>query len=294
MTRPAFPDGHFYSPVVDAEEIARNRATIWPPARDPGPLAEMMKVPPTEPTVHGIDWNAASHEDLLRNQFPALIKGYDYPASGPEDEALDHYHEGNGQFGFADAKVLFCLLRKIAPRRIIEVGSGYSTLLMADVNARFLGRGARITCIEPYPRPFLQRLHAAGTVTLMQQRAQDIPPAVFDDLHAGDVLFIDSSHVSKTGSDVNRLILDVLPSLRPGVVIHVHDIFFPTDYPASWVLESGFSWNEQYLLQALLIGNRQFRVIYGGSLARAFHRPALVDFFGRMTHGSSFWMEKID
>lgn len=293
MTRPAFPDGHFYSPVVDTEEALRDRAAIWPPAQNPGPLAEMMKVAPVEPTVHGIDWSAASHEYLLRRQFPALIKGYDYPSTGPADDALEQYHEGNSQFGFADAKVLFCMLRMLQPRRIVEVGSGYSTLLMADVNARFLGGQTSITCVEPYPRPFLRRLHERGEIDLLEKRAQEAAGDVFDSLQAGDILFIDSSHVSKTGSDVNRLILDVLPSLKPGVVIHVHDIFFPNDYPESWVVENGFSWNEQYLLQAMLIGNPNFEVIYGGSLARAFHRLAMVDFLGKMTHGSSFWMRRV-
>ncbi|HEY8681920.1 MAG TPA: class I SAM-dependent methyltransferase, partial [Rhodanobacter sp.] len=245
------------------------------------------------PTVYGIDWNPESHDDLLRNHFPRLIEGYGYPEKAPDDAQTECFHEDNGQFGTADARAAFCLLQKIRPRRIVEVGSGYSTLLMTDINAQFLDGRTSIICVEPYPRPFMQGLHEAGKIELIQKRAQEVPAELFDSLADGDLLFIDSSHVSKTGSDVNRLILQVLPRLAAGVYIHVHDIFFPIDYPKDWVIEHGFSWNEQYLLQALLIGNDQFEVIYGGSLARAFHREALVGFYGRMVHGSSFWMRKI-
>lgn len=252
----------------------------------------MLKAPPTTATVHGIDWDWAGHEHLLREVFPRLIDGYDYPEHCPDDTHIERFHEINGQFDLTDARVLFCMLRMIRPRRIVEVGSGYSTLLMTDVNTRFLNEGAIITSIEPYPRPFLDQLHAQGAIQLVRQRAQEVSASLFAELEAGDVLFIDSSHVSKTGSDVNRLILEVLPSLASGVYVHVHDIFFPSDYPKSWVLERSLSWNEQYLLQALLTGNQQFRVVYGNVLARTFHREALQAFFHHVMNGASFWMQR--
>ena len=117
------------------------------------------------------------------------------------------------------------LLRAWRPSRIIEVGSGYSTLLIADVARRFLDGTTRITAIEPYPRPFLAKIG----VELIEARVQDVPPAVFDVLERGDVLFIDSSHVAKTCSDVNHLFFEILPRLKPGVRIHVHDVFLPAD-----------------------------------------------------------------
>lgn len=294
MTRPAFPDGHFYSPVVDVAEVARDHDLLWPAAPASGLPATAAEEVPTAPTVHGIDWNPALHEVLLRQHFPRLFAEYDYPATGEADEALTHFHDGNSQFGPVDARVLFAMLRLLRPRRVLEIGSGYSTLLSADVNARFLGGTTTITCVEPFPRPFLHRLHSSGQIRLIEQRAQEVPAEPFAELQAGDLLFIDSSHVCKTGSDVNRLYLDVLPRLAPGVIVHVHDIFFPHDYPPDWVLEHGFSWNEQYLLQALLLGNAGFRVLYGCRLARAFHREALVALFGKMVRGGSFWMERTD
>jgi predicted O-methyltransferase YrrM len=289
INKPAFPEGHFYSPVVDIEEARRDEAIIWP-SDVTGPMAHLMTTPAIAPTVKGIDWNHQSHEDLLRHGFPEMIAGYNYPEHAQAN--VDGYYEVNGQFDFADARVLFCMLRIIRPRRIIEVGSGYSTLLMADINARYLDGEASIRCIEPYPRPFLSLLDASGEIELIQQRAQEVSGGLFDSLQSGDVLFIDSSHVSKTGSDVNRLLLDVLPSLAPGVYVHIHDIFFPSDYAKNWVLEHGFSWNEQYLLQALLTGSSQFQVVFGSSIARAFHQESIMSFYGRMVHGTSFWMRR--
>src|SRR5262249_1946304 len=151
------------------------------------------------------------------------------------------------------------LLRYWQPRRLIEIWSGYSTLLSADVNRRFLGGSMQLTCIEPYPREFLRR-GIPGVTRLIEKKAQDVELDVFAELEAGDVLFIDSSHVSKTGSDVNRIYFEIVPRLRPGVHVHVHDIFLPDDYPREWVLGENRSWNEQYLLRALLMYSTRFRV----------------------------------
>ncbi|MFK2876877.1 class I SAM-dependent methyltransferase [Rhodanobacter hydrolyticus] len=277
MSRPAFPDGHFYSPVVDPKEATRDQSHIWTGAK----------------TVRGIDLNSASHEHLLRDVFPKLIAGYDYPSSGAADDALDHFYDFNGQFERQDPRVTFCLLQMIRPRKIVEVGSGYSTLLMMDVNRRFLANSTSITCVEPYPRPFLEEAHLTGRIDLQYCRAQEADESIFTSLVAGDILFIDSSHVSKTGSDVNRLVLEILPVLSPGVYVHFHDIFMPTEYPQRWVCELGFSWNEQYLLQAFLSGNPDWDIIYGSAIARECHIEALSAFLqGNPPHGGSLWLRK--
>lgn len=277
MTKTAFPDGHFYSPVVDASEAVADADRIWSVPRE----------------LPGIDLNPHGHEHLLCAVFPALMDGYNYPETGPTDDTLDHFYDFNGQFERQDPRVAFCLLQMIRPRRIVEVGAGYSTLLMTDVNIRFLGDEASIACIEPYPRPFLKRLHDVGKITLIQQRVQDVPTTLFATMRDGDVLFIDSSHVSKTGSDVNRLILEILPILAPGVYVHFHDIFLPDEYPQRWVCELGFSWNEQYLLQAFLSGNRDWQIIYGSAIARERHNEALSTFLGNHPmHGGSLWLRR--
>lgn len=275
---PAFEDGHFYSPVVNVAEVQTDATRIW---RE-------------RPEAKGITLDMDSQRDLLTKVFPPLLVDFSYPDTGPLDTELDCFYESNGQFENLDPRALFCFMKIIRPRRIIEVGSGYSTLLMSDVNERFLDRAAAITCIEPYPRPFLLRERDAGRISLLQSRLQDIDGSVFDELQSGDILFIDSSHVSKTGSDVNRLFLDILPSIRPGVYIHVHDIFIPEDYPKDWVIAEGRSWNEQYLLQAFLSFNPEFRVIFAAWHASMLFKgdvEALMP--GRRPVGGSFWMQRI-
>jgi predicted O-methyltransferase YrrM len=266
--------GHFYSPIVDAESARVDAARIWP----------------RNPTLHGIDFNDAFQRRLLAGVFPRLIGDYAYSDDGPDDDAVTAYYENNGQFSHLDSRAAFCLLRHLKPRRIVEVGSGYSTLLMQDVNRRFLGGACQITCIEPYPRPFLLR----GDIDLIRKRVQDVPLDFFAELGPGDVLFIDSSHVCKTGSDVAYLLLEVLPRLRPGVLIHVHDIFLPGDYPQQWVLDVEISWNEQYVLQALLTQNRGYRVVFGSAYAAQHFAPEVNALVGRHIPlgGSSLWIER--
>src|SRR5262249_14748169 len=138
-------------------------------------------------------------------------------------------------------------------------------LLAADVNLRSLNGSMELTCIEPYPKDFLRDL--AGVSALLEAKVQDVPLSEFSRLQSGDILFIDSSHVAKTDSDVNYLYFEVLPRLVSGVRVHIHDIFLPHDYPREWVLKENRSWNEQYLLRALLMHSSGFRTVFGCSYA---------------------------
>lgn len=275
-----FPPGHFYSPIVDTDALAQDRARVWP----------------GDPQILGIDFDEASHRHVLQDVLPRYLPAYDYPETLPDSDVLRAFYTRNSQFSWLDARALFALLREWRPRRIVEVGSGYSSLLMADVNRRFLAGSCEISCIEPYPRPFLSA-GVPGIARLLVQRVQDVPLDEFARLEAGDVLFIDSSHVAKTGSDVNHLYFEVLPRLATGVRIHVHDIFLPHDYPPDWAVTDNRSWNEQYLLRALLMFNTAFRVVFGCSYA--FHRfpddvrAALALPTGKAFGGGSFWIEKI-
>lgn len=276
----AHPNGHFYSPVVDPDEVLSRANQIWP----------------VDPSVLGIDFCDESHDHILRSIFPKYMPDYDYPErSSSHDGELKHFYTQNSQFSWLDSRSTFVLLRHWQPRRIVEVGSGYSSLLMADINRRFLGGQTELICIEPYPRPFL-RDPSNGVSRLIEAKVQDVGFDVFERLDAGDILFIDSSHVAKTGSDVNHLYLQVIPRLKKGVRIHVHDILLPNDYLRSWVVDDNRSWNEQYLLQALLMYSNAFEVTFGCSYA--FHRfPELVREAlnhpkGHAFAGGSFWFEK--
>ena len=274
----AFPAGHFYSPVVDPATIAQNR--VWP----------------ERPDIRGIDFNDASHVRILSELFPRFMPDYDYPPALPVTPTLASFFANNPHFSMLDAPALFVLLRAWKPRRIIEVGSGFSTLLMADVNRRFLGRDLSIACIDPYPPSFL-RHGVDGIDRQVERRVQELPLEHFAELQAGDLLFIDSSHVAKTDSDVNFLFFDIFPRLAPGVLIHLHDIFLPHEYPPGWVLGENRSWNEQYLLRALLMHSSGFEVLFGCSYA-FWRYPGLViaglaNPDGAGYGGGSFWMRRL-
>ncbi|WP_139224916.1 class I SAM-dependent methyltransferase [Dokdonella immobilis] len=273
----AHPNGHFYSPVVDPDSIEAQSARIWP----------------EDPEVLGIDFNEASHRQILGSYFPKFLPEYDYPETVEDSDVLEQFYTRNSQFSWLDSRSMFVLLRAWQPRRLIEVGSGYSTLLAADVKRRFLDDRLDITCIEPYPRPFL-RHGFSGLNRLVEKKVQDVPLSEFAQLEAGDILFIDSSHVAKTGSDVNFLYFEVLPRLNPGVRIHVHDIFLPSDYPHDWVVTENRSWNEQYLLRALLMYSTAFEVTFSCSHAYWRHRELLKEALaypdGRAFGGGSIWL----
>jgi hypothetical protein len=227
-----YPDGHFYSPIVDTEDAAARAAEIWP----------------RDPTSLGIDWNETYHRRVLSEFFPRHYPSFDYPELLEDHPNLDRFYTMNDQFGWLDRRALFVLFLKWRPRPMIEIGSGYSTLLAGDVNRSFLSGRMSLTCIEPpYPRLFLTRPGVVpGVAALLPERVQCVGLAPFLELDDGDVLFIDSSHVAKTGSDVNFLVFEVLPRLRPGVRIHFHDIHLPAEYLPDWVLAENRSWNEQY------------------------------------------------
>jgi len=253
----------------------------------------VANLPP--PRIWGMDFNPAYHQKVLTDFFPRYLPAYDYPENPQPHHATHQFYTQNTQFSWLDARSLFVLLQAWRPTRMCEVGSGFSSLLAADVNHRFLNNAMELICIEPYPRDFFQH-PVPGLSGLIEKKVQDVPLELFTQLDRGDTLFIDSSHVSKTGSDVNYLVFEVLPRLRPGVRIHFHDIFLPLEYPREWVLEENRSWNEQYLLRALLMYSTAFKVLFGCKYAET-HCPDQVRTAlnlpgGRIFGGGSFWIEK--
>jgi hypothetical protein len=247
-----WPLGHFYSPVPDTVALAREpeRSRVWSP--HPSELA-------------GIDWRAEEQIALVRDSL-ATIEPVRFPA-GPTGDPAD-YHTGNDMWSELDAWAQQAMLRHLRPARLIEVGCGWSSLVAARVNRECLDGRMDVTCIEPFVPDFL-RDGVEGITRVVGERVQDVPVERFLELGAGDVLFIDSSHVVKTGSDARHLYHEVLPRLARGVVVHVHDVFLPWDYPEEWVL-TGRGWNEQYVLQSFLAFNAAFEVMLGshGSPAR--------------------------
>jgi predicted O-methyltransferase YrrM len=228
---------------------------------------------------------------------------------GPEFDALPRtaaapgrFHLDNGAFESVDAELYHAMIRMHRPATVLEIGSGWSTLLALDALRanRAEGAAGRLVAVEPYPYDFLTDAVAAAP-ELAELRAvpvQEVPLEAFTALVAGDILFIDSSHVLKIGSDVRYELLEVLPRLAPGVLVHVHDIFLPGEYPREWVLgaEHRF-WNEQYLLQAYLAGNRGVEVLWGANWMHRRHPEELQKAFSSYDMGSrnpgSFWLRTV-
>jgi hypothetical protein len=269
-----YPPGHFHSPMPDLDALrAHDREVFDRPLR-----------------LVGIDLRGDAQLALV-----AQLRRYaDEQPFGPDPRPGLRYYFQNEYFGWGDGLVLFCMLRHLRPARLIEVGSGFSSALMLDTAERFPDGRPEHTFIDPFPDRLrgLLREDDHDRVTVLTQPVQDVDRAVFDRLEAGDVLFIDSSHVSKIGSDVNVLLLEVVPRLPAGVHVHVHDIVWPFEYARKWVYQ-GRAWNEAYLLRALLVNNPRLRITFWSSYLRAAHEghmAAVLPLWMRDS-GTSMWLE---
>lgn len=272
-----FPAGSYYSPLLDLAEVAR----------DPQRL-----VTASERAWSTIDLRE-NDQDALLEEFLGSPTGLPLP---PEANARWRYFARNEFFVFSDAWALTQMIAKWKPRRIIEVGSGFSSAAMLDAREH-LGLPIELTFIEPYPERLESLLRAAdhASARVLRQRVQEVAASVFAKLEAGDFLFIDSSHVAKVGSDLADLFVRVLPALRPGVFVHFHDIFFPGPYPLAW-LRQGRAWNEPLFLQAFLQFNSAFRVEWFNAFAGVTFRERLAAALPRFLDdtGGSFWLRRIN
>jgi predicted O-methyltransferase YrrM len=254
----AYPSGHFYSPIPTKAEIGA-RLETRPPAQDP---------------CLGIALNRDQQFKLLQ-MFERFYA--DLPFS-EEHRADCRYYFRQSTFCYADAIFLYSFLRHTQPKRIIEVGSGYSSAVMLDTVDRFFETAPQITLVEPYPDTVrkLFRPEDYRRVSLIEDVVQRVPVETFTTLETGDLLFIDSSHVVKCGSDVQYLLFDVLPHLAPGVYVHFHDVFQAFEYPAEW-LRDGWYWNEDYLLRAFLSFNSAWEIVLFGNDAVHTFEPWLAE-----------------
>jgi Methyltransferase domain len=238
------PPGHFYSPIPDERELDAAAERIWPEKW------------PTE--LPGIDLRAEEQLAMFSTvaKFGREFEIYDRPT------APWRYHTDNTAYGAGDALTLHGMLRHLRPQRLIEIGSGYSSAMTLDTVEHYLDGTTQLTFIEPYPQLLSSLLHDSDRehVTIVPRPVQDVPLDLFSTLQAGDILFIDSTHVLKTGSDVAWLYANVVSNLNEGVYIHIHDMFHPFEYPRIWVME-GRAWTEAYLVRAFLSFNSDFEIV---------------------------------
>jgi predicted O-methyltransferase YrrM len=286
---------HYYWPVPDFRELESRK---WPAEEEPV----------------GLDLAFGRQLDFLQMVVPQYRAEWESPSSPFFSVS---YNYNNGFFETVDAEIAYCLVRHYKPRRIVEVGGGYSSRVMAaalEMNHKLDGVRGELVTIDPYPDRFPKKA-LSDRVHLITQNIQDVDLDVFLSLQSGDFLFLDSSHVVGIGSDVVREYLEIVPRLADGVLIHAHDIFIPADYPREAVLHNLAFWSEQYLLQALLMFNPRFEVLWGSScmqsrapaeLENAFpqwknsyrNMPAAKRSFlptrdGEHVWPSSFWMRKL-
>lgn len=267
--------GHYYSTLPSRHDIEQYRRT-----GRTAPLA-----------LPAIDLQLETQIEFLRTLKPLLDT---QPFKCEQGETTLRFHRSdNGYFSLADAVILNALLRLFEPRCIIEVGSGWSTAAMLDTfEERHL---PELILIEPFPERLFSLLRDDDLtrVVIREERVQDVPADFFDKLGPGDVLFIDSTHVAKLGSDVNYLLFEVLPRLPIGVIVHVHDMFYPFEYPLKWV-EQGRGWNETYLLRAFLEFNHSYKILFWADLLRACANDVLRSEYPLLIpdEGGSLWLRK--
>lgn len=272
------PPGHFYSPIVDPEALRAANFVVRHELED----------------VHAIRCDM----DAMLGTFERLSVHFS-ATDFPECSSPSHrYYYANEFFSYGDALILAAMLREFRPQRIIEVGSGFSTAAMLDTLERMSGgEDVRLTCIDPNP----ERLHSIlrscdkQRVEVIPRQVQSVPLEVFAGLSAGDLLFLDTTHIVKTGSDVVHELFEILPRLAGGVLIHFHDIAGGFEYSGEWIFQENRSLNENYILRAFLMHNSAYEIVFFNHAFFLRFREVLRDkcpLFLRNC-GGSLWLRKI-
>lgn len=235
--------GHYHSPIPDSDDIQEYLRSLKSPGAD----------------LPDVDLNRDFQFGLLQ-EYRKFYAELPFPDT---QEAGCRYYFDQAWFCYSDAIFLYSFLRHFQPKRIIEVGSGFSSAVMLDTLERFPSGSTTATFIDPNPERLMSILSERDRAEhrILDSRVQDVPRSVFASLGAGDLLFIDSSHVVKCGSDLQLLIFEVLPQLQSGVFVHFHDVFYPFEYPSDW-LTKGVYWNEDYFLRAFLAYNSEWRICF--------------------------------
>lgn len=270
--RLAFPPGHFASPIPNFNEILQDDSLFN-----------------ENQTIQDIQINEQEQLDLFDELLEIAAK-----APYLNDNEL-RYHFENAMLGPIDGLMLYSMIHHYQPKKIMEVGSGYSSALMLDVNNRDRNNEMELTFIEPYPDRLksLLREEDYGAVRIIEEKIQHVDLSIFDSLNANDILFLDTSHIVKTGSDVNFWLFNILPRLKSGVIIHIHDIFWPFEYPKEWI-EQQKCYTELYLIRAFLMNNSDYSIKLFNSFIQ-FKKKIEIDSklsILNSSKGGSLWIQK--
>ena len=267
---------HFYQPIPNRQEI--------------------MTYAGKERPLSSIEWHLDKQTELVKY----LLEKYALEFNNKEIFSALGYSEDTSALISGDAEVLYAMVREKKPSRIIEIGSGGSTkIIAAALKMNFIenSQKSQLISIEPYPQDFLKDFANVSKdfveFSLLTQKVESVDLSVFESLQTNDILFVDSSHVFKSGSDVEFEFLQVYPRLQTGVLVHIHDIFFPYDYPIEWNLKESRYWNEQYFLETFLQFNKKFEVLASLSMVSSYNNSVFFDninAYNKERLPGSFWM----
>lgn len=268
---------HFYEPIPDTRNLD---PILWS----------------RKSALVGIDMREDEQLRLLETFSAAYRDEYERFPRESTDNPYEYYTE-NKSFIPTDGEILYCMIRHFKPRRVYEVGSGNSTCAAALAVRTNIEEGSpcEFTAFEPYPNEIVRK-GIPGVSRLIESKIEKVDMSEFEKLQENDILFIDSSHVVRIGNDVQFLYLEVLPRLRKGVIVHIHDIFMPDEYPREWILRDHLFWNEQYLLTAFLTLNRSYEVLWAAMFMHTNHPDSLERCFPAYNRAQkrpcSFWIRR--
>ena len=274
--------GHYYSPIPDLNEIK-------------GRLDEIF----SDFDIKEINLNEQKQIKLL-NSLKYYYSGFPY-FTGIVNNNL-RYNEAGAFYRHSDAIFLYSIMRHFKPQRIIEIGSGHSSALMLDINEIYFQFEIDLTFIDPNPQDRLYKIlrgedKRRKTIKVKPNKVQVENIKIFKRLKENDILFIDSSHVSKVGSDLNFIVFKILPELRNGVLIHFHDIFYPFELPMNWILDNKWYWNENYLVRAFLMNNVHYEILLFNSFLHKKYESWFLEYMPECLIGSenagSIWIKKV-
>jgi len=286
-----YAPGHYLSPIPDLQEVQNNAHKIF-----------------GNENIADIEFNTQQQFDLLQEltaYYSSVPYAFTQNSKEIKNESLSkksalRYDPTDAWYRYSDVIFLIAVMQHFKPKKVIEIGSGHSSAVMLDANEIFFEQKINLTFIEPFPRERLNDVLKEDdrkSITIIENKVQEVDVSLFRSLEENDILFVDSTHVSKIGSDVNHIFFNILPILKPGVLIHFHDIFYPFELPANWIFGNKWFWNEVYILRAFLMNNADYKIVLFNSMLQkkfvSWFEKNMPDCLVGSEETGSIWVKKL-